>query len=315
MNLLQKSGKFNQRPSQLIMIVSKLTGGLGNQMFQYACGRSVAARFGASLALDAANVASSTPAAPRRYSLDVFNIAAPVIAPEELALLMNPPALSFAAQLWTRLRRGRSTPVILRRIVESQFHFDPSFLAAAGDNVYLDGYWQSEKYFQDQAELIRQDFTLVSKLEASLRRDLFKQVEQCESVSVHIRRGDYAAHAETNQFHGLCSPEYYQRSSEYLAAQVENPVFFLFSDDPDWVQENLHLSHPTIQVSNGLLQDYEELCLMSRCRHHIIANSSFSWWGAWLNPRSNKIVCAPKRWFADESINTSDLIPEGWLRL
>jgi hypothetical protein len=283
-------------------------------MFQYACGRAVATRAEERLRLDTSDIASSTPAAPRRYGLKIFNIDADIVAPKELAGLVEAPPKGLVAQIWQEISRKRAAPVNLRRVMEPHFNFDPSILAV-GDNSYLDGYFQSEKYFRDQAEVIRHDFTLRPEIEARLNREMFVQVERCESISIHIRRGDYVSHQETNQFHGVLPPEYYQRCIEHLAAQISNPIFFLFSDDPNWVEENLHLSHPAILVSNGRLKHYEELWLMSRCRHHIIANSSFSWWGAWLDPRPDKIVCAPEEWFADKSLNTSDLISEGWMRL
>jgi hypothetical protein len=292
------------------MVVVRLLGGLGNQMFQYACGRAVAARAGVSFRLDTSDIEHSTPAAPRRYQLDVFNIAATLVASEELDRLFEPPQ---KISLWQKWIGGGSKHAPMSRVVERHFHFDPAILEA-GDNVYLDGYFQSEKYFLDQAEIIRRDFTLRRELEFRLNRDLLPQVQQCESVSLHVRRGDFAFHKETNQFHGLCPPEYYRRCLEHVAAQVRNPVVFLFSDEPDWVRDNFHLTQPVTLVSNGRLQDYEELLLMSHCRHHIIANSSFSWWGAWLDPRPDKIVCAPEHWFADKLMNTSDLIPAGWIR-
>jgi hypothetical protein len=292
------------------MVVVRLLGGLGNQMFQYACGRAVAARAGSRLLLDTSDIALSTPAVRRRHQLHVFNIKAKPVSSEVMERLFELPKNLYQWQEW--IESGGKRPP-MSRLVERYFHFDPAILHA-GDNVYLDGFFQSEKYFLDQVEIIRRDFTLRLGLEFRMNRDLLPQVEQCESVSIHVRRGDYASDKKTNQFHGLCPPEYYRRCLEHVAAQVRNPVFFLFSDEPDWVRENLHLSQPVTLVSNGRLKDYEELRLMSLCRHHIIANSSFSWWGAWLDPRPDKIVCAPEHWFADKLINTSDLIPEGWIR-
>ena len=283
-------------------------------MFQYACGRAVAVRADARLRLDISDFASSTAAVLRRYGLHVFNLDAEVVTSEEVARLMEaPPKKGLAAKIWKRLSGRPAVPVRLTRVAEAHFHFDPSILTA-GDNVYLAGYFQCEKYFRDQADIIRRDFTLRPEIEARLDQALLAEMERSESISLHIRRGDYVHHAETSRFFGVCSTEYYQRCIEHVAGQIRNPVFFLFSDDPDWVKENLRLSYPGILVSNGRLKDYEELWLMSRCRHHIIANSSFSWWGAWLNPRPDKIVCAPEEWFADKSYNTADVIPEGWIR-
>jgi hypothetical protein len=296
------------------MVVVRLLSGLGNQMFQYACGRAVAVRAAVPLRLDISDFASSTAAVRRQYGLQVFNLDAEVVASEEVARLMEvPPKKGLAATIWERISGRPAVPVSLTRMAEAHFHFDPAILAA-GDQVYLAGYFQSEKYFHDQADILRRDFNLRPEIEARLNHELLGEIERSASISLHIRRGDYVHHAETNRFFGVCSPHYYQRCIEHMATRIRNPVFFLFSDDPDWVKENLRLSHPGILASNGRLKDYEELWLMSRCRHHIIANSSFSWWGAWLNPRPDKIVCAPEEWFADKSLNTADVIPEGWMR-
>jgi hypothetical protein len=296
------------------MVVVRLLSGLGNQMFQYACGRAVASRAAVPLGLDISDFASSTAGVLRRYGLHVFNLNAEVVASEEVARLMEaPPKKGLPAKIWDWISGRSAVPVSLTRVAEAHFHFDPAILAA-GDNVYLAGYFQSEKYFHDQADILRLDFTLRPEIEVCLNQELLAAMERSASISLHIRRGDYVHHAETNRFFGVCSPQYYQRCMEHMATQIRNPVFFLFSDDPDWVKENLRLWHPGILVSNGRLKDYEELWFMSRCRHHIIANSSFSWWGAWLNPRPDKIVCAPEEWFADKSLNTSDVVPAGWVR-
>ena len=203
-----------------------------------------------------------------------------------------------------------------RYVREKHQHFDPDLLNAS-DYVYLDGFWQSEKYFSDIEEILRQEFTL--KLPQSA---LFDQISEAIAstcpVSLHIRRGDMANNPETNRLHGTCSLDYYDRAVQHIAKHVSQPHFFIFSDDPIWVKEHLNLSFPSTLVSYGSsLHDYEELHLMSRCHHHITANSSFSWWGAWLNPKPDKIVITPKKWFGDfaDDHDTKDLIPDNWLRL
>ena len=142
------------------------------------------------------------------------------------------------------------------------------------------------------------------------------EIAACNAVSLHVRRGDYAADPVVTSMHGLCPLDYYDRAVEYVLGRVSDPAFFLFSDDPDWVREHLKLRGSVSVVDhNGPDSGSEDLRLMSLCRHHIIANSTFSWWGAWLDPRPDKLVIAPKRWFADESLDTSDLLPAGWVKL
>ena len=141
-------------------------------------------------------------------------------------------------------------------------------------------------------------------------------IRACESVSVHIRRGDYLSNPAFYRFHGVCAVEYYEAAVGHLAGAVENPCFFLFSDDLDWARRNLRLDYPVTYVDhNGEDKDYEDLRLMSQCKHHIIANSSFSWWAAWLCANPGKIVIAPRKWFNDPNIDTADIIPASWRRI
>jgi hypothetical protein len=141
-------------------------------------------------------------------------------------------------------------------------------------------------------------------------------IKQTTSVSLHVRRGDYVTNTTTAQFHGTCSLAYYHAAVDYIAAQVSDPHFFVFSDDLDWVAKNLPILHLTTLVDvNGPDRGVADMSLMTACQHHIIANSSFSWWGAWLNPSTRKIVVAPKRWFNQVGHDTRDLLPESWVKL
>ena len=161
---------------------------------------------------------------------------------------------------------------------------------------------------------IRADFTFRLPLE-NKNAELAKQINQVNAVSLHVRRGDYVNNPKTTATHGLCSLDYYQASIRYVAERVQQPHFFIFSDDIDWVQSNLKIDFPCVYVQhNRGAESYNDMRLMSLCRHHIIANSSFSWWGAWLNPRSEKIVIAPRKWFANQT-DVQDLFPAGWVTL
>jgi hypothetical protein len=198
--------------------------------------------------------------------------------------------------------------------MERSLRFDPEIFDIAGD-VYLDGYWQSERYFADIEEILRREFILQVDPDP-LTFGLCKLAHAVESVSVHIRRGDYILNPVTRRFHGTCPPDYYGRAARYLADKLKDVHFFVFSDDPAWVRENLSLDYPVTYVThNGPDKGHEDLRIMTHCKHHIIANSSFSWWGAWLGRHPGKIVVAPLKWLVDEAIQTGDLIPSRWIRL
>jgi Glycosyl transferase family 11 len=178
----------------------------------------------------------------------------------------------------------------------------------------LDGYWQSEKYFIDCSKLIRKDFTFKNELD-SYNLKLKSKIDKTNSVSIHIRRGDYVNNLNTNATHGLCSIDYYIKAVNYITERIESPYFFVFSDDIEWAKKNIMLNFPCQFISHNIgSKSYLDMQLMSLCKHNVIANSSFSWWGAWLNSNDNKIVIAPRKWFA---VNTDicDLIPSNWISL
>ena len=290
------------------MIITKLKGGLGNQLFQYALARRLAEVHKTVLKVD---ISFFETYELHTYSIWPFNIQENLASPEEVAALT--------------IRRPRIMERVMNRalskppkraatyVQEKHLHFDHDILNLP-DKVYLDGYWQSEKYFADIEPIIRREFT-VKTPQNGKDKELAEQIASCEAVSLHIRRGSYLlpSHFST---HGICSLDYYYRGVKYLTQTVKYPHFFIFSDDPQWVRDNLKISYPTTHVDhNGADKDYEDLRLMSQCKHHIIANSTFSWWGAWLNANPNKIVLAPRRWFGDPSMDNRDLIPERWIKV
>jgi hypothetical protein len=281
------------------MVTVRLIGGLGNQMFQYAVGRTIAHRRRASLALD---VSAFPDCRLRQYSLGVFKIVE-----------------TFASGGFPRHGRLRAIGQRLRLpgfayiLRERGFPFDPSVLEAPA-NVYLEGYWQSEKYFKEIEEVIRREFCIKSQPDGQ-NAEMATRIKGVNAVAVHVRRADYVSDPATNQFHGTCPPEYYRQGAQLIAAQVLDPHFFVFSDERDWARSNLELGGPaTFVTQNGIGKGYEDLRLMALCRHHIIANSSFSWWGAWL-ANSGGMVVAPQRWVRSNELDTRDLIPTGWARL
>lgn len=282
------------------MIIVKLMGGIGNQMFQYTAGRCLAIQNKTNLKLDITLLLDRNPRKDftyRNYELGAFNI-------QE----------NFVSPLENKILRVKQILRMINTVKEPHYHFYESMLSVP-DNSYLVGYWQSEKYFKDVEDIIRNEFTVKLKAEG-INKKIAEEINSCEAISIHIRRGDYVSNPETNKYHGLCSLEYYQKAIKKITSYIENPHFYIFSDDPEWTQKNLDFEYPFKFIThNGSLKGYEDLRLMSLCRYNIIANSSFSWWGAWLNRNPEKIVIAPRKWFNDPSINTDDLIPKSWIRI
>jgi hypothetical protein len=294
------------------MILAKLRGGLSNQMFQYAAARRLAHRHGTELRLDTSWY-SNLPvgATPRTFELDHFRIRASRATPADLIGTDG-----------VRRARARDLPVALWRKIRPRFRFVAERglafeerILSLPDNVCLFGYWLSEKYFADIAPLIREEFTLRDPPEGENAR-LVAAMEAAPSVSLHVRRGDYVHDPEIHRIHGTCSLEYYARAIDHIAHRVQGVRFFVFSDDLKWAEAHLPLPRPAEFVRhNQGPRAHEDIRLMSHCRHHVIANSGFSWWGAWLNPRPDKIVCAPARWFADAPHDTRDVLPPSWVAL
>jgi len=291
------------------MIIVKLKGGLGNQLFQYATGRGIAERTGMTLKLDVSSYQSD---ALRNYRLRAYPVVDKFATAEEIECL-NPSKAHYARWTASRIRNALKPYYGRSYLKERGFPFDPAILQVR-QPVYLNGYWQSEKYFADIADVLVREFTPASPLSPE-NEALVVRMAASSSVSLHIRRGDYVASPEALRVHGVVPLDYYRQAMSLMAGRVPGPHFFIFSDDMAWVQENLSADHPmTFVGSERSNQDYDDLRLMSCCRHHITANSSFSWWGAWLNRRPDKIVVAPQKWFA-ASIDTRDLIPAGWIRV
>jgi len=290
------------------VIVTALRGGLGNQMFQYAAARRLALAHGVPLVLDL-DWFHHTPASntPRTYELAQYAIEARPTTPAE--------------SRWCALHRGRIVrrlPFLPRRWHhhrETGFAFDAAVLNLPA-HTYLDGYWQSFRYFESVAERIRADLRLRAPLgEAAAALATCIRATPQPSVAVHVRRGDYVTHPAAASMHGLCGLDYYERALRRMSAVIENPTFFVFSDDIAWAKASMTFPGPVCFVEyDSARRDVEDLHLMALCAHHIIANSSFSWWGAWLGASPQQHVIAPQRWFADGRV-TASLLPETWERL
>lgn len=291
------------------MIIVRLVGGLGNQMFQYALGRNLATKHITEIKLDISWFKKKF----RDYELGHLNILENIATEEEIKTICK-----LTKSVKHRFHRNIIDKILpyykKSQLEEVKNYFDPVVLNAK-DNTFLKGFWQSELYFKDIEETIRKEFTFKKKLDGK-NLDLANSIQQSNSVSVHIRRGDYVSNPEFNKRHGVCNSSYYKKASEYINDKISKPVYYIFSDEPAWVKQNIFYFEPCIFVQHNLgIDSYKDMQLMSLCRHNITANSSFSWWGAWLNTNSEKIVVTPARWFNDASIENQDLIPTSWVRL
>jgi len=293
------------------MIIVDIKGGLGNQMFQYACGRALSLLAEArgedsTLKLDITGYGRTAGSETlRTYDLAAFNVQAGIASAREIARLKHPSGLLSRA--WRFLDEK-----VLRR---SYVRFHPSVLDRVGD-IYLDGYFQSEKYFKDFETEIRADFSLARPLGEKAKELLDKISRDPYAVSLHVRRGDYVSDKATNEHHGSCGIDYYERAVGEITARIGRASVYVFSDDIGWAKANMTFSCPVFFVSGQGVSSVEEIVLMSACRHAVIANSTFSWWGAWLNRNPDKIVIAPKRWSTRHNDDWyADIVGSTWIRI
>lgn len=290
------------------MIITRLMGGLGNQMFQYAAGKSLAEAHQTTLKLDLSYLLDRSPRKDftfRNYALTIFNIREEFATSQEVQRFH-----SWSNQLLVKFALSN-----LHYVKERFFHFDSNILNLTSE-VYLEGYWQSAKYFSSITSILQKEFTIKSTFPQK-NQELEKKIRNTNAICVNVRRGDFVANLKTNQFHGVCETDYFNQGMEILAQKVNDSHIFIFSDDIEWCIHNLNFAYPTTYITKEMagINDGYHMYLMSLCKHYIIANSSFAWWSVWLNTNLHKIVVAPKKWFNDTSINTNDLIPKDWYRI
>lgn len=262
-----------------------ITGGLGNQLFQYAYGRKLqiidkkSIIFDTSFFQNSHSTSTSKKDTPRPFLLEKFNI--------------NPQA---------KFSPNPENPVtkIFKKII---------YKITGNYPLY-----QSEKYFAPIKETILKEFTLKNPLSDQAQNAYNSIRLQTNSISLHIRRGDYANNAHTKKHHGILPLEYYYHAEHYIKSKISNPLFFIFSDDIDWARINLKMEN-CVFISNPKIAETEEMYLMSQCSHNIIANSTFSWWGAFLNQSPNKMVIAPKQWTSQKTADELDILPKSWIQL
>jgi hypothetical protein len=295
------------------MIITQLNGGLGNQMFQYALGRALSLKHNADLLLDVTsfNYQPHTNT-KRKYDLGTFNISIDLASKQVLDKFGRPNRYKVLANRYFHLGFNPYPPNYIK---ENGHRFRPDILNLP-DDVYLSGYWQSEKYFIDIQDIIRDDFSKRNNSISQKNKQLHNILSKGNSVSLHVRRSDYIANKKANSYHGTCNLKYYQQAMSSIEATIKSPIYYVFSDDPEWVKLNIKSKHKIIYIThNQGVDSHEDIRLMAQCKHNIIANSSFSWWSAWLNHNDGKIVIAPKYWVADKKDIRQDLIPNSWTRI
>ena len=285
------------------MIILQIQGGLGNQMFQYATGRTIALNNKTRLKWDLSLLENDIN--KRRFRLDQFNINASNINGLEKKLIYS--KNSFYKALRKRVFN-------ITKVVED---FPASYnkaLSSIKGNVILNGFWQFEDYFKDIRQRLIRELTI--KKDPTPRNSAYiEQIQSENSVAIHFRRGDYVSNNTSNAFHGVCPLDYYLNAINCLKHQLKNLSFFIFSDDPEWVKTTLKIPDKTSFIDHNRSDEPEDFRLMVHCKHHIIANSSFSWWGAWLCTNPDRRVIAPKQWFRDKLANENHILPKDWIRL
>lgn len=291
------------------MIIMNLKGGLGNIMFQYALGRHLSIKNKSDLRFNIRSY-KDHPLGDYSFSLEAFNID------------VRNRLITFFDFLRFKIRQKRSDKMGAltnylfadesKYVQEAGFHFNPNVLTLK-DNVFLDGYWQNEKYFIDIKDILLKDFTVKSPLQGR-NKEMTEKIMTTNSVSIHVRGRDRLSDPKVKAYFREITKEYYDKAISIVAAKVSKPVFFVFSDDMAWAEKIMQFLLEKIYIKGNDELPHEDLRLMSLCKHHITANSTFSWWGAWLAQNPNKIVITPQKWSNDKR-DMNERIPAGWIKI
>ena len=250
----------------------------------------------------------------RSYGLSIYSGDLVIATPSDLEPFQSRSILWRIKRKIYRVLELFSPQFRYRRVNELSQKYDKRQLEQSG-HLYLNGYWQNEDYFNTIRNVLVRELSPRNPLTGKAL-EMMKTIQSCNSVSIHIRRGDYASDEKTNRIYGLLDMEYYTRATQWICSRIESPTYFIFTDEMKWVKENFHTPEPSVYVDvNGPGQEHQDIRLMSACNHHIIANSTFSWWGAWLSTHPQKIVIAPEKWFNQSVREAKDIIPETWIRM
>ncbi len=294
------------------MIIVKLLGGLGNQMFQYAVAKVIAEKHGVPVKMDLRGLYAGEDIRTK-YELGIFGIPERQATRKEYFPFFRQTRFG-SRRLWEIEKKIRK----IKSVRGENFEYKPEIIEQSTPNMYLAGLFQSEKYFAHRRKMIL-DLYKFPDFDEKINREVARYIQQDNSIAIHIRRGEFANDPKFRKLIGTPPLDFYYNAVDYIVKRVKTPVFYIFSDDPGWVFKNFSLPYPYKIVNwNTGGKHWRDMQLMSLCKHNIISNSTFSWWGAWLNQNPDKIVIAPKRWFWgewDKRFNTKDLIPETWIKL
>ena len=298
------------------MVTVFLRGGLGNQMFQYAAGFSLAKKRNDALSLDTVLLNDRFPRPGftyRTYDLDLFSINPRLTKLSLLSGRIPLPGLWLGMDfidMEVKVATGKKTIIREKEIIKS----DKSVFFQKED-VILWGFWQSESYFEDYKDDVRTVFSFRFPL-LGAATVLAEEIKNSESVAIHVRRGDYLS-KKNRKLYVVTDIDYYKRAISYIGKKINNPRYFVFSDDMEWCKKNLRLPASAVyaDAASSGEKGGDHLQLMSLCKHNIITNSSFSWWGAWLNKNKEKIIIAPQRWYTDPFPTSVDIVPGSWIKL
>ncbi len=317
------------------MIIIRITSGLGNQLFQYATARSLANRHNTIVKIDTIYYYDNK---LRNFALDLFQIPINKVTIHDLLkiyplegilLLLLKPIIGKRATgkiiLWIeqrilRYQSNYNKPSVNNQslikkniLIQRYYHFDEEIINAK-NNIYMIGYFQSWKYFHNIRQVLIKEIEL--KKPFLNLKNLLEKIVNCEAVSIHVRRGDYYSDPNNRRLFEVFDLCYFQNAINLIKKKIVSPIFFIFSDDIEWVKKNLKISEQIEFIENCNIDNpAEDLILMSKCKHNIISNSSFSWWSAYLNQNPDKIIIAPKKWLTANEYNTKDLLLPEWIKI
>ena len=269
------------------MIIVRIIGGAGNQLFQYSFGRYLSQLQDKELYLDFTQQIEKY--GHHEFILDLYNINANIIRDKD-----------------ERIKIFNTIP--FNRFREDQTKINKNIFITDG-NIYLNGYWQSEKYFNRIEDIIRKEITLKHPINNKKYKDVESDILNSNSVAIHVRKKNYLEHYSIN-FYVQYDESYYNKAIDIINDKIDAPELFIFSDDIEWCRQNIDVDGNFVDLKQEGWKDME---LMKQCKHFITANSTFSWWGAWLSKNKNKIVITPKKWIHSEEINNR--ICRGWISI
>ncbi len=289
------------------MIKIKINWWLWNQMFQYAYIKALSLRNNIKFKLDISWFKNYF----RPFELDILNIERNYCYKKEIPFYENIYSKNKYINFFINKLKILIKKLNPEHFIENQFNFNKDFINI--NNWYIEWYFYTEKYFKKYKNQIKQDFKFLKKI-SNNNIHILNKIKKTNSVGIHVRRWDYIENKKTNKIHWVCNINYYKESINYIEKKINKPRFFIFSDDIEWCKNNLWINWIYI-IWNTWEKSWEDMKLMSKCKHNIIANSSFSWWWARLNNNKNKIVIAPKKWLNNKNINTNDVIPNNWIKI